>query len=185
MPRVVRHFFYFSQSLARTLFQEVEEHSTHASADIILLIYIFTFCKMCQSHLLAYNIHLLCVECSVTPVNLHMGWTCEHLCCSPSVEGRRRTSAFVDDSEATFLRCRGLRDVRTGSECMDPHFPDLWALAEGQWSALRHDRSTPGERDAGTHRIGSWLDPRASLDDLEKILHPAGTRTPIPRSSSP
>jgi hypothetical protein len=84
-----------------------------------------------------------------------------------------------------FLRYRELREVRTGSGCIDPYFPDLSALAGGQWSALRHDRSIPGERDAGTHRIGSSLDPRASLDDVEKILDAAGTRTPIPRSSSP
>jgi hypothetical protein len=29
------------------------------------------------------------------------------------------------------------------------------------------------------------VDPRAGLDDVEKILDPTGTRTPTPRSSSP
>jgi hypothetical protein len=28
--------------------------------------------------------------------------------------------------------------------------------------------SKPGERASGTHWIGSWVDPRAGLDDLEK-----------------
>jgi hypothetical protein len=59
------------------------------------------------------------------------------------------------------------------------------ALAEGEWSASRPGRFTPGERDPGTHWIGGWVDPTAGLDDVEKILYPTGTRTPTPRSSSP
>jgi hypothetical protein len=35
-------------------------------------------------------------------------------------------------------------------------------------SASRPCRFTPGERAPGTHWIGSWVDPRAGLDDLEK-----------------
>jgi hypothetical protein len=50
MPRVVRRFFGFSQSLE----QQVEELPTNTSIDIILLIY------------------LLCVERNVTPINVHM-----------------------------------------------------------------------------------------------------------------
>jgi hypothetical protein len=45
------------------------------------------------------------------------------------------------------------------------------ALVGGEWSASRPGCFTPG-----THWIGSWVDPRASLDDMEKILDP--TRTP-------
>jgi hypothetical protein len=30
-----------------------------------------------------------------------------------------------------------------------------------------------------------WVDPRADLDDVEKILHSTGTRTPTPRSFQP
>jgi hypothetical protein len=36
----------------------------------------------------------------------------------------------------------------------------------------------------GTHRVGRWVDTRAGLDDVEKILYPTGTPTPTPRSSS-
>jgi hypothetical protein len=42
------------------------------------------------------------------------------------------------------------------------------ALAGGEWSASRPGRFTPAERVPGTHWIGSWVDPRASLDDVEK-----------------
>jgi hypothetical protein len=50
---------------------------------------------------------------------------------------------------------------------VDPHFLDL-ALAGGEWSVSRPGRFTPGERTPGTHWIGGWVDPRASLDDVEK-----------------
>jgi hypothetical protein len=39
------------------------------------------------------------------------------------------------------------------------------ALVEGEWSATRPSRFTPGERAPGTHWIGGWVDPRASMDD--------------------
>jgi hypothetical protein len=43
------------------------------------------------------------------------------------------------------------------------------ALAGGEWSASRFGRFTPGrERSPGTHWIGGWMDPKASLDDVEK-----------------
>jgi hypothetical protein len=38
------------------------------------------------------------------------------------------------------------------------------ALVGGEWSASRPWRFTPG-----THFIGSWVDPRAGLDDMEKL----------------
>jgi hypothetical protein len=59
-------------------------------------------------------------------------------------------------------------------------FFSISALVGGEWSA-----SGPGRFTHGTHRIGGWVDPRAVLDDVEKILEPNGTRTPTPRSSSP
>jgi hypothetical protein len=34
--------------------------------------------------------------------------------------------------------------------------------------SFMHRQLTPGERVPGTHRIGGWVDPRASLDDSEK-----------------
>jgi hypothetical protein len=52
------------------------------------------------------------------------------------------------------------------------------ALAGGEWSASRPGRFNPGKRAPGTHWIGDWVDPRASLDDVEKILDPTGNRTP-------
>jgi hypothetical protein len=70
-----------------------------------------------------------------------------------------------------------------GSGCIDPHFLDA-ALAGGEWSASRPGRFTLGERAPSTHRIGGCVDPRAGLDDVEKIIDPTGTRTPTPRSSS-
>jgi hypothetical protein len=43
-------------------------------------------------------------------------------------------------------------------------------------SASRPGRFTPGERAAGIHWIGGWVDPRAGLNDMEKwkFLTPAG-----------
>jgi hypothetical protein len=42
------------------------------------------------------------------------------------------------------------------------------ALAGGEWPASRPGRFTPGERDSRTYWIGGWVEPRASLDDMEK-----------------
>jgi hypothetical protein len=42
------------------------------------------------------------------------------------------------------------------------------ALVGGEWLASRPGRFTPGERVAGTHCIGGWVDPRTGLDDVEK-----------------
>jgi hypothetical protein len=53
------------------------------------------------------------------------------------------------------------------SGCIDPHFLHS-ALVGGEWSASGTGRFTPGERAPGTHWIGGWVDPRGSLDDLEK-----------------
>jgi hypothetical protein len=52
------------------------------------------------------------------------------------------------------------------------------ALAGDEWSASLPGRFTPGERAPGTHWKGGWVDPRAGLDDVKKILDPTGTRTP-------
>jgi hypothetical protein len=51
-------------------------------------------------------------------------------------------------------------------------------LAGGEWSASRPGRFTLGENADGTHWIGSWVDPRAGLGDVEKILAPTGSRNP-------
>jgi hypothetical protein len=50
------------------------------------------------------------------------------------------------------------------------------ALVGGEWSVLRPCRFTPGERAPSTYWIGGWVDPRASMDDLEKrkFLPPLG-----------
>jgi hypothetical protein len=50
------------------------------------------------------------------------------------------------------------------------------ALVGGEWSTSRPGRFTPGERAPGTHWIGSWVDLRAGLNDLEKrkFLTPPG-----------
>jgi hypothetical protein len=50
------------------------------------------------------------------------------------------------------------------------------ALVGGEWSASRPCHFTPGEGASGTHWLGSWVGPRASLDDAEekKFLTPPG-----------
>jgi hypothetical protein len=58
------------------------------------------------------------------------------------------------------------------------------ALVWGEWSGSRPGRSIPEERGPGTHWIG-WVDPRARLNDVEKILDPTRTRIPTTRSSGP
>jgi hypothetical protein len=42
------------------------------------------------------------------------------------------------------------------------------AVVGGEWSASRLCRFTPGVRAPGAHWVGGWVDPRDSLDDLEK-----------------
>jgi hypothetical protein len=42
------------------------------------------------------------------------------------------------------------------------------ALVGGEWSVSRPGRFIPGERAPGTHWIGSWVDIRAGLHNLEK-----------------
>jgi hypothetical protein len=58
------------------------------------------------------------------------------------------------------------------------------ALAGGEWSASRPGRFTSEAGAPGTHWIGSWVDPRAGLNE-EKILDPTGARTQIVLSSEP
>jgi hypothetical protein len=41
------------------------------------------------------------------------------------------------------------------------------ALYGGDWSASRLGQFTTVEKAPGTHWIGSWVDPRASLDSME------------------
>jgi hypothetical protein len=50
------------------------------------------------------------------------------------------------------------------------------ALIWDEGWALRPGRFTPEERTPGTHWIGSWVDPRAGLNDMEKwkFLTPPG-----------
>jgi hypothetical protein len=61
------------------------------------------------------------------------------------------------------------------------------ARVGGEWSASRPDRFTSGERAHVTHWIGGWVAPRSrSARYAEvKIRDITGTRTSIPRSSSP
>jgi hypothetical protein len=42
------------------------------------------------------------------------------------------------------------------------------ALAGSKWSASRPSRFILRERAPGIYWIGGWVDPRASLDDMEK-----------------
>jgi hypothetical protein len=53
---------------------------------------------------------------------------------------------------------------------MDVWIHIFWtsALAAGEWSASLPGRYKPGETAPSTHFIGGWVDPRDSLDDMEK-----------------
>jgi hypothetical protein len=47
------------------------------------------------------------------------------------------------------------------------------ALVGDKWSASPPGRFIPRERTPGTHYIGGWVDSRAGLDDVGKILDPS------------
>jgi hypothetical protein len=42
------------------------------------------------------------------------------------------------------------------------------AVVGGEWSASRLGHIAPRERAPGTHCTGSWVGPRAGLDNMEK-----------------
>jgi hypothetical protein len=68
-------------------------------------------------------------------------------------------------------------------QCIAPIFLTS-ALAGHEWSASCPCHLNPGERSPGTHWRGSWVDPRAGLEKVEKILDHTRTRTPTPRLPS-
>jgi hypothetical protein len=54
------------------------------------------------------------------------------------------------------------------------------ALVGGEWSASRSGRFTSGDRASGNHCKGGWVDPRAGLEAVEKILAlPRPARSPL------
>jgi hypothetical protein len=59
------------------------------------------------------------------------------------------------------------------------------ALAGGEWSSSRPGSFIPWKRAPGTHWIEGWVDTRAGLDDVEKILDPTGTQNPNPSVVQP
>jgi hypothetical protein len=70
---------------------------------------------------------------------------------------------------------------RMGSGCIDPHFLDLgtsWRWVVSFTSRPLYPRYPVNRRLGGPHS-------RSGRRGKEKILHPSGTRTQIPRSSSP
>jgi hypothetical protein len=52
-----------------------------------------------------------------------------------------------------------------GSEIIAPPFL-TWAVDGGEWSTSHPGNFNPGERAPGTHWIGGWVGPTASLDAL-------------------
>jgi hypothetical protein len=84
--------------------------------------------------------------------------------------------------------------VRVKSLCLTKHHAmktygevEVWlhtfltsALVEGEWSASRPTRFTPGERVPGIHRIRGWVGSRADLDSLARrtipVIASAGNR---------
>jgi hypothetical protein len=53
------------------------------------------------------------------------------------------------------------------SACIDPHFLDLGTIWRSVVSFTTRPLYSRGKV-PGAHWIGSWVDPRASLDDMEK-----------------
>jgi hypothetical protein len=45
-----------------------------------------------------------------------------------------------------------------------------------EWSASPSARFTSGEKARSTHWLGGWVDPRAGLDDVEKIKSSRASR---------
>jgi hypothetical protein len=54
------------------------------------------------------------------------------------------------------------------------------ALGGGEWSDSRPGRFITGDGHPGTHWIGGWVGPRASLNSVSREKYPllAGNRTP-------
>jgi hypothetical protein len=46
------------------------------------------------------------------------------------------------------------------------------ALIGGEWAASHSGRFISGEMAPGTYGRGGWMEPRAGLDDTDKILDP-------------
>jgi hypothetical protein len=61
----------------------------------------------------------------------------------------------------------------------------LTAPAVGERSASRPSRFNPVQQALGNCRVDGWVDSRAGLDNVEKILDPTGTRTLNPWWPSP
>jgi hypothetical protein len=59
------------------------------------------------------------------------------------------------------------------------------ALAGDEWSASRSSNFIPGEITPRTHSIEDCVDPRAGLDDAEKIFDPNETRNSDPSVVQP
>jgi hypothetical protein len=61
------------------------------------------------------------------------------------------------------------------------------ALVGGEWSASLRKRFNSGEIAPSTHWLGSWVDPRAGLDDVNKrkFLTLQGLELRPPLSSCP
>jgi hypothetical protein len=55
-----------------------------------------------------------------------------------------------------------------GGVDVQTHVFSTSALVGGEWSASRPCRFTPWERAPGTHWIGGWVGPTASLDGMEE-----------------
>jgi hypothetical protein len=55
------------------------------------------------------------------------------------------------------------------------------ALDGCEWCVSGPGRFTPGDTAPGTHWIGGWVHPKASLDvaEIKKMFTPAGVRTPV------
>jgi hypothetical protein len=52
------------------------------------------------------------------------------------------------------------------------------AALKAEWPALWPFYIIPEEGATGTHLIGGWMGPRASLDAMENSVSPSGNRTP-------
>jgi hypothetical protein len=73
-----------------------------------------------------------------------------------------RCSNFFNPSKKNSFGCAANRKKEKPKTYQHPY------IVGGEWSASCPGHFTPEERAPGTHWIGSWVGPRAGLDDVEK-----------------
>jgi hypothetical protein len=79
------------------------------------------------------------------------------------------TLALNESEGSASLPCHSTGEERAQYICPNKFCIVLTStLVQGEWSASRLSRFTPGDKVPGIHYMGGWMGPRASLDDIEK-----------------